>query len=109
VQLRSGCLFCELDSGKDKKLYIVIRGNTNEQVKVLQGTFAGMSSTSDPIGGRELFIREHELDFAEMKWNKLPVDNNKLDHSINKYFSQAEGNCLKIDNRIDLVGIIKKD
>lgn len=96
VTLRAGNIFCELDTGRDKKLYIVMKVGTSESPLLLQGTFAGISSAGDPIAGRELFVREEKLSFEEMKWEKLPVGANNLDARINQYFGTYEGNCLKI-------------
>jgi hypothetical protein len=96
VSLRAGNIFCELDTGKDKKLYVVMKVGTSEHPLLLQGTFAGISSAGDPIAGRELFVREEKLSFEEMKWEKLPVGENNLDVRINDYFGKYEGNCLKI-------------
>ncbi len=96
VILRAGNIFCELDTGKDKKLYIVMKVGTSEKPLLLQGTFAGISSAGDPIAGRELFVRENNVAFEKMKWEKLPVGKNTLDERINKYFATYEGNCLKI-------------
>ncbi len=102
IELRAGCLFCELDSSRDKKIYIVIKSSVSEGSRILQGTFAGISSTGDPIGGRELFLREKDQSFEDMKWEKLPVNSKTLDKRISAYFENAEGNCIKIDNRSDL-------
>jgi hypothetical protein len=98
VTLRAGNIFCELDTGIDKKLYIVMKVGTSAHPRLLQGTFSGISTAGDPIAGRELFLREEKLKFEEMKWSKLDVDNNTLDSRINHYFSDYEKNCIKINN-----------
>lgn len=102
ISLRAGCFFCELDSGKTKKLYLVIKCSVNEKVKVLQGTFAGISSTGDPIGGRELLMKEDKLSFEDMKWQQLSIGGKDLDPRVAHYFRQYESNAVKIDNQIDL-------
>ncbi len=94
---RVGNIFCELDAGKDKKLYIVLKIGTSENPLLLQGTFAGISSAGDPIAGRELFVREDKMSYEEMKWEKIPCDTMVLDKRINSYFETYEGNCLKVN------------
>lgn len=102
VQLSSGCLFCSLDSPKGRKMHIILKASVNEYTRVLQGIFSGISSTGDPIGGRELFVRESYLKFDEMKWAELPLPNDPLDHRISAYFSDVHENCIRIDNKADL-------
>lgn len=98
VSLRSGNIFCELDTGEDKKLFIVMKVGTRSHPRLLQGTFAGISTGGDPIAGRELFLREEEIPFEEMYWNKLGLSLNNLDERINNYFSTYHNNCIKINN-----------
>lgn len=102
VMASAGCIFCELNSEKEKKLYIVLKGSINTNCQMLQGIFTGISSTGDPIGGRELFMRETGLAFKDMKWSKLSVNENALDAKVKTYFEHAEGNVIKINNQIDL-------
>lgn len=102
VQLSAGCLFCTLDSGKGKKLNIILKANVSEHARVLQGIFSGVSSTGEPIGGRELFVRETQLKFDEMKWAELPLPNDPLDHRISAYFSDVYRNCIRTDTKADL-------
>jgi hypothetical protein len=99
LALREGILFCELHSGKTKSFYLVMKVGVNEKVQVLQGIFAGISSAGDPIGGREVFIKEENLqDFEAMNWQKLALTDKSLQPEVKTYFGQYEGNCLKIKN-----------
>lgn len=91
IIVRAGCLFLELDSKADKtadkkKLYIVLKGSNIEGPEILQGTYVGISSAGDPIGGRELFMKENNLSFSDMKWQRLVLNNNTEDERINQYF-----------------------
>jgi hypothetical protein len=97
VEMLAGCLFCELRAGNNKKLYIVMKGSTNEKFSVLQGTFSGISSASRPIGGKEVFIREDKLKFEDMKWEKTEIDKNGYDPRINRYFWDPKESCIKIE------------
>lgn len=102
ITLRAGSLFCELDSGREKKLYIILKGEIGNRPDVLQGTFAGISSTGDPIAGRELFTRSSDEKFALMKWQAIDADSEILGPRIRSYFSNTAENRIKIDNRADL-------
>lgn len=95
-------MFCHLDSDRNKKMLIILKGNVNKHSQVLQGVFSGISSTGDPIAGRELFIREHVLPLKDMKWQALALDDVSLDPRIRKYFENPKDNCIKIDNQADL-------
>jgi hypothetical protein len=87
IQLRAGNLFCDLSSKEDKIFYMIMKIGTNTHVRLLQGTFAGISSSGDPIAGRELFLKEEdkELKFDQMHWERLPLNTMKY-----------QGNCLKV-------------
>jgi hypothetical protein len=102
IKASAGSIFCDLESGKEKKLRIILKGNVNPESRVLQGIFSGISSTGDPMGGREILIRETELHVDEMRWSSLRINDETIDARIRKYFQFPEGNCIKIDNRADL-------
>lgn len=96
VTLRAANLFCTLESGKDKSIQLVMKAGAASDPLLLKGVFSGISTAGDPIAGRKLLLREHDLPFGQMHWKKLPLDDTGLDPRIDRYFSHYEKNCIKI-------------
>jgi hypothetical protein len=103
LRLKGSCLFCLLDTGSDKELHITFKIGMEEHPLVLQGTFSGVSSGEDPIGGRELLLREEQVDFDKLHNRKISVNeaieaSEKKYSRIGHYFSNYEKNNLKVSN-----------
>lgn len=97
--LKMNNMFCALEGEKDKKLFVVMKLGGEGTPEMIQGTFAGISSAGDPIAGREIFLRENQLSFDEMAWQRLSIEiKNGLDKRINAYYKMYEMNCIKITN-----------
>ena len=63
---------------------------------MLQGVFCGISSAGDPISGREILLREDHLDYEEMQWEQVRLDNPQTAPCIREYFKSSHQNCIKI-------------
>lgn len=103
LRLKGSCLFCLLDTGTDKEIHLSFKIGMEEKPLVLQGTFSGVSSGGDPIGGREILIRDDELNFEKlinkkMKLNEAATSDELKWRKVAEYFSSYEGNNLKISN-----------
>lgn len=92
------CLSGFLDSSKGKKIGLVFRLCNSVQIEMLQGVFCGMSSAGEPIAGKELLVRETELNFKEMKWSKHRLNDQSVHENIRNYFKHKESNVMKIQN-----------
>jgi hypothetical protein len=103
LRLKGSCLFCLLDTGSNKELHLSFKIGMEEHPMLLQGTFSGVSSGEDPIGGRELLVREDHLDFDELANRKISVleaiENGEEKFTrIGNYFANYDKNNLKISN-----------
>lgn len=93
------CLYCNLESGKEKRLNLIFKIGTAVEANVLQGVFSGVSSGGDPIAGRELLIRRKEK-FKELANSKIGIkdasesDDEEL-KTVAAYFSSMEKNILR--------------
>lgn len=97
IELRSGNLFCNLDTGNHKILFIVLKIGTIRNPILMQGTFAGISSATNPVGGKLILLRENKLEFSNMNWEKMELGTAKIDRRILRYFKTYESNCLTIE------------
>ena len=95
------CLRCTL-GGKEKdtkQIYMVMRLGIEEKPKVLMGIFAGMSTGGEPIGGREVWVREEDgVTFDSLNHQRINMDNEEakdLHPNILHYFDSKEKNCWK--------------
>lgn len=97
VEIRANNLFCQLDAGNEKMFQIILKTGALERIQVMQGVFSGISSGFEPIAGREVFIKEEELDFENMIWRSFPL--NAKTHELHKhvlnYFKTYKGNCIR--------------
>lgn len=107
VELRAGNVFCILDSGKEKLLYLVSKIGTCKTATLMQGVFCTISTATEPVGGRHLLIKENGEEFNKMKWDKLSLRNAPLDKRIIYYFKKLDNNCTQIGrtNTFDLSDI----
>jgi len=72
LELRHGCLFIPMKSEEGKAFYHVYKMGTRKHPHVLQGTFSGVSTAFDPIGGRTVLIRADSL-YSELTNDSLDV------------------------------------
>ncbi len=95
--LNNGCLFCHLKAANGKQFQHVYKIGNALSAKVLQGTFAGISSSNDPIGGRVVLMKS-ELPFEQLERQALAVKdtNNDALKALFAYFNTYEENNLKL-------------
>lgn len=93
-----GCMTGFLDSGTEKRLCLVFKLGNSRQIRVAQGIFSGISTSGNPIGGRELLVRELNIDYEYMKWGRYAMNDERIDNRILSYFSNPEKNCLQISS-----------
>lgn len=93
-----GCLSAVLPVNAGKTLTLIFKLGNSQNFEVLQGVFCGISSAGDPIAGREILIKEPTMKYREMTWEKIPLNDPRLDARINAYFDVYEKNCLKINH-----------
>lgn len=91
-----GCLTSTLISDQKKALSIILKLGNSTHIKLLKGVFSGISSGGDPIAGREVFLREENLPFKKMVWEKLAINSEEIDSRISGYFQSYEKNCIKV-------------
>lgn len=96
VEDKGGCLSGFLVSGTDKKIGLMFRLGNTRNMEVLQGVFCGISSSGDPIAGRELLVREKHREYSMMQWSRHTLHDEEIDHNIRKYFADHALNCLKV-------------
>lgn len=103
--LKGSCLFCTLDSGKNKILYVTYKIGEALDPAVLQGTFCGMSTAGDPIAGREVLAKQRGIKQLEemAKPHRIYLEDEamvkeRLDWRIAKYFEHYHENYIKIVN-----------
>jgi len=102
--LKGSCLFCALDSGRNKLLYVTYKIGECLNAEALVGTFCGMTTAGDPIAGRE--VLERRMDYKELNemYNERVHLKDKeevtkyLDRRIAQYFDKYEDNYIKIIN-----------
>lgn len=93
---RGGCMTGFLDSGTEKRLCLVFKLGNSRQIRVAQGIFTGISTSGNPIGGRELLVRELNVEYQYMQWGKYTINDDRIDSRILSYFSSPEKNCIQI-------------
>jgi hypothetical protein len=86
ISLRSGCLFVLMTSKEGKAFHHVYKIGNRPDPRVLQGTFSGVSTAFDPIGGRTVLIRQQE--------NFSDLSNRRSDISVLKKSNQLEERLL---------------
>lgn len=101
VRLDNGCLFILMRAGNGKEFHHVYKIGKRSRPEVLQGTFSGVSTGFDPIGGRVVLVRQ-EVDWDFLKHAELRTDDLKhsgeiLEQNLLRYFSSYNKNNLAID------------
>jgi hypothetical protein len=95
VVAKKGCLFVSMYSQEGKVFHHVYKLGERNQPDVLQGTFTGISTAFDPIGGRCVLVRQG-IEFTELtnkkigtsKLKKSKVEEEKiLGDYFDKYFN----------------------
>ncbi|MDQ3110983.1 MAG: hypothetical protein M3R17_13905 [Bacteroidota bacterium] len=99
VKLNGQCLFCFLESGKEKNLHLVLKFGFSDKPEILQGVFSGLSTGGDPIAGREVFIRysgkeEDKPGNQKLKLKVLLASEDKKEKTIARYFNDRSKNIL---------------
>ena len=98
MHLVNGCIFILMRAEGGKSFYHVYKIGTRDNPDVLQGTFCGVSTAFDPIGGRTVLIKSEE-DFSTMKSEELLVKKigrtgSLIEKKLSKYFERKDGNNL---------------
>jgi len=96
IQLRHGCLFIQMESKEGKAFYHVYKIGKRESPKVLQGTFSGVSTAFDPIGGRAILMRVDEpynsLENAALKITDIKKSKSLNERRLADYFKDYANN-----------------
>lgn len=94
---RGGCLFATLVSEQNKEIHFVFKIGVAIEPALLQGVFSGVSTSGDPIAGREVLMREAGSSFeaAKARVIKMNTPQEEIDPRIIQYFSKYEGNCIR--------------
>lgn len=101
VHVTAECFHCHLRSSMNKNIYLVFKAGFAERPEVLQGVFSGLSTAGDPIGGREILIRQPpETEFADLTNARVPIgeltqSKDREEQLIGKYFFNKDTNILK--------------
>jgi hypothetical protein len=96
IEEKAGCLSGFIESEKEKRIGLVFKLGSSQEIELLQGVFCGASSSGDPIAGREILVRAHDISYDEMAWSKHPLYEDELHEKIRKYFMDPGKNCIKI-------------
>ncbi|HTF04386.1 MAG TPA: hypothetical protein VK826_10180 [Bacteroidia bacterium] len=92
-------IYCSLESDKGKKLFMVMKTALSRKAKVMQGVFSGVSTGTDPIAGREVFVRQDDK-YENLEHQRVPVlkflnSRSEEERSVAVYFENIENNILK--------------
>jgi hypothetical protein len=90
------CLSGFIQSKSGKVLGLIFKLSNSQKQEIIQGVFSGISSFGNPIAGRELLLRENELEYDEMHWSKLSIHDPSIPPHLRNYFSESEKNNIKI-------------
>ncbi|HZY78364.1 MAG TPA: hypothetical protein VFE50_02490 [Cyclobacteriaceae bacterium] len=101
VTIANGCLFVLMRSNDGtKSFYHVYRIGSMESPEVLQGIFSGISSDSNPIGGRAVLVRKNEsfdsLTKTKMDLQSLSESILDVEKRIAGYFRNKSENNITI-------------
>lgn len=95
------CLSGFIQSNSEKVFSLIFKLSNSQKQDVLQGVFSGMSSFGNPIAGKELLVRETNLNYQDMQWTKLPMTDNTVSLKIKDYFKDSEKTNIKISEYSD--------
>ncbi|MFZ6009274.1 MAG: hypothetical protein ACOYXT_02905 [Bacteroidota bacterium] len=101
VRRKRGVLFVSLDSSEEKSFCHIYNIGETEGPEIVQGIFAGLSNTFEPIGGRAVLIKIVE-EFANLKNAELPITKLKKSKFLNErrlaeYFEKYSENNLTLN------------
>jgi len=94
--LKGNCMTGFLESGTNKRLGLIFQLGDTRIINTIQGVFCGISTYNEPIAGREILIRETNIDYNEMVWCQYNLHDERIDVRIRDYFSLYNKNCIKI-------------
>ncbi|MGL4598866.1 MAG: hypothetical protein ACRCYO_15220 [Bacteroidia bacterium] len=98
-QAADQCLYCLLESGETKNIYLILKTGLVERIEVMQGVFSALSSGGDPIAGREILVRQG-VSFEALTADRIPIDkmlqSDKVEeNAVAHYFKDKESNIIK--------------
>ncbi len=93
---KEGCMTGFLNSGTAKRLGVCFKLGLSKQIQVTQGVFCGISSTGNPIAGKEILVREERIPFENMRWEKFPITDDRIDENIRNYFTEYNKTCIQV-------------
>lgn len=101
LRYKGNTLYCLLESGASRNIYFVFKVGFAYQPRVLQGIFSGLDDGGDPVAGREVLIRQEEMEFGKEPTKKMRIttlmrdaQNEEL-KAIAAYFKDRHANLLK--------------
>ncbi|MEL6699808.1 MAG: hypothetical protein AAFP89_26470 [Bacteroidota bacterium] len=94
-KLKNGCLYTTLNAS-DKVIHMVFKLGKARNPNVLQGVFSGISTSGDPIAGREVWVKaaqenENRIFNLENKGDKAA-----LPQEVYRYFNDFGQNYIHI-------------
>jgi len=96
IKKRHGCLFILIESKGGKAFFHVYKIGERASPAVLQGTFSGVSTAFDPIGGRAVLIRAEQpytsLVNASLDGNTLKKSRIAGEKQLKAYFEEYLNN-----------------
>ncbi|GCC50106.1 hypothetical protein SanaruYs_03210 [Chryseotalea sanaruensis] len=100
VVLKNNCLFILMQAQNGKEFHHVYRIGQKLEPKVLQGIFSGVSTSSEPIGGRVILIRtDMEYEIIQNQGTEITMLKNSkhlTERRIAEYFSNYTDNNLSL-------------
>lgn len=101
VVYRNGCLITTFDNANGKQFHHVYKIGNRANPKVLQGTYSGMSTANDPIGGRAVLSRADRafaaIENQEMRIGDLLESTDEKLQSLGLYFQEYTKNNLTLN------------
>ena len=92
-------LFCQLRSEKVKRLYMIFKTGLSIRPRVLQGVFCGLSTSGEPIDGREVIVKQDAkldtLTCARESIQDWETSDSEEKREIALYFGDASRSILK--------------
>ena len=108
IRNRDGCIFVLMESESGKCFHHVYKVGKRNRPQVIQGTFSGVSTAFDPIGGRVVLVRQ-EVPYPALINDRLDLQvlarsPELLDQKLAKYFRYYENNNV-VPNRSSSFGL----
>jgi hypothetical protein len=93
------CLYCLLESGTTKNIYLILKTGFVDRIEVMQGVFSALSSGGDPIAGREILIRQgvsfNKLETKRISINEMLQSEKVEEIAVANYFKDKKMNIIK--------------